>query len=388
MIIPRRKSGHLKGKTEDKRMEKKKTNWGRYLLLTLFYLTLAVFIVTMGTVVYVWLDRKMSGAEGSKDKNGQVEAVSGKTVTENIYTKEQVDELLENLENEKFQELLQARTEGRNSVLNELQAGLEQSSTAIETIRLLYPNHIVIASDGRYYFVPVNDSLEKNNYLQEQLEILEDGEFRYLENGEVISHKGIDVSSHQGVIDWKSVAADGVEFAIIRSAYRGYGSGALVEDTYFETNVKGALAAGIHVGLYIFSQAINEEEMKEEAQLIMSQARKMGVTGPLVLDVEKVSDPMGRMNLITPQERTALVKLYCETVEKEGFYPMIYHNTNMGAIMIDVSELEGYDKWFASYSEKLYYPYQYLIWQYSSTGSVSGIKGNVDVNISFTKFWE
>jgi GH25 family lysozyme M1 (1,4-beta-N-acetylmuramidase) len=202
-----------------------------------------------------------------------------------------------------------------------------------------------------------------------------------------VSHKGIDVSSHQGKIDWQKVADDGVEFAFIRTALRGYGSGKLVEDEYCDANIKGATDAGIHVGLYIFSQAITEDEVLEEAQQIIDKASEFGVDGPIVIDVEKVSSSTGRMNALSVEERTNLVLLFCQTVENAGYKPMIYHNTEMGALMVDIATLEDYDKWFASYAETMFYPYQYDIWQYSAKGSVDGIKTDVDMNISFTEFW-
>jgi GH25 family lysozyme M1 (1,4-beta-N-acetylmuramidase) len=104
--------------------------------------------------------------------------------------------------------------------------------------------------------------------------------------------------------------------------------------------------------------------------------------------VEKTSDASGRMNQLSLEERTNLTLLFCQTIEAAGYKPMIYHNVEMGALMIDIETLEEYDKWLAYYNDDMYYPYEYKIWQYSDKGTVNGIKGNVDLNISFDAFWE
>ena len=217
---------------------------------------------------------------------------------------------------------------------------------------------------------------------------MENGEFQYLTDGQVTSHKGIDVSSHQGNIDWNLVAQDGVEFAIIRVGYRGYGSeGRLVVDEKFENNIKGATAAGIKVGVYFFSQAINEAELLEEANLVLEQIAPYKIECPVVYDVEKTS-AQGRMNAISVEERTQLTKLFCQTIADAGYRPMIYHNTEMGALLINIAELEDYDKWYASYSDQMFYPYDYKIWQYSDKGKIQGISTDVDLNICFAPVWE
>ena len=94
------------------------------------------------------------------------------------------------------------------------------------------------------------------------------------------------------------------------------------------------------------------------------------------------------MNDISVEERTALAVLFCQTIEQAGYKPMIYHNTEMGALMLDLTQLESYDKWYASYSDQIFYPYAYKIWQYSDKGSVQGINTDVDLNISFEPLWE
>ena len=177
-------------------------------------------------------------------------------------------------------------------------------------LRPFYPDELVVVSNGTFHFVPINRELKMNDYDDANLNILESGEYQYMDGEQVVSHKGIDVSRFQEKIDWKAVAADGVEFAFIRVANRGYGSGKIVEDNMFETNMKGALAAGIHAGAYIYSQAINEEEIKEEAELVLSKLEPFQVKCPVVFDVEKTLDSSGRMNQLSVEERRDINRLF------------------------------------------------------------------------------
>ncbi|MDE7270115.1 MAG: glycoside hydrolase family 25 protein [Acetatifactor sp.] len=286
-------------------------------------------------------------------------------------------------------EKLQAAADARAEVLDGIRAGLETGDdTVVEVLRPFYPDHMVVVSNNKFHFVPINRELKLSSYSDENLNILESGEYQYMDGDQVISHKGIDVSRFQGNIDWQAVAGDGVEFAIIRVANRGYGTGKLVVDEQFEKNIKGAVDAGIHVGVYIYSQAIDEQEVVEEANLVMEKLAAHDVNCPIVFDVEKTADPTGRMNQISVEERTNLTLLFCQTVEAAGYKPIIYHNMEMGALMLDVEPLEQYDKWLAYYNDNMYYPYEYKIWQYSDKGRVSGISSNVDMNICFEPFWE
>ena len=298
-----------------------------------------------------------------------------------VYSQEELDEKI-------AEAVSAAQNERADKVLEGIRTSLSEGTTTVETLRPYYPDDIVVVSGGKFHFVPINRELKLNNYEVANLNILENGEFQYLTDGQVTSHKGIDVSSHQGNIDWNLVAQDGVEFAIIRVGYRGYGSeGRLVVDEKFENNIKGATAAGIKVGVYFFSQAINEAELLEEANLVLEQIAPYKIECPVVYDVEKTS-AQGRMNAISVEERTQLTKLFCQTIADAGYRPMIYHNTEMGALLINIAELEDYDKWYASYSDQMFYPYEYKIWQYSDKGKIQGISTDVDLNICFAPVWE
>ena len=346
-----------------------------YFLILLGCLTLLVLMMYMGMMIYTWI---------IEDKETIAPAVV-EEVTEPVYTQAQLDELLAEARESAGEQAAQTKEE---ELLNAIRTSLTDGTTTVETLRPLYKDELVIVSGGRFHFIPIREDLKHNTYAEENLQILESGEYQYLEDGQVISHKGIDVSKHQGKINWQQVAADGVEFAFIRVALRGYGTGKLVEDEYFQQNIKGATAAGIKVGVYIFSQAINEEELLEEANFVLEKIAPYKVECPVVYDVEKVSSADGRMNALSVEERTRLTLLFCQTIENAGYKPMIYHNMEMGAMLLDLAQLENYDKWFAYYNQDMYYPYEYKVLQYSEKGSVNGISTAVDLNISFEPLWE
>ena len=197
-------------------------------------------------------------------------------------------------------------------------------------------------------------------------------------------NRGIDVSKYQGNIDWGAVAASGINFAIIRVGYRGSASGALVQDPNFKKNISGATKAGIKVGLYFFTQAVNEAEAVEEASMAMSLASGYKVTYPIFIDTESASN--GRANGLSKSARTAVVKAFCQTIRNGGYKAGVYASKSWYANQLNASALNGYCIWVAQYNSSCTYSGKYDMWQYSSKGSVSGIKGNVDMNISYTGY--
>lgn len=318
-------------------------------------------------------------------QNSEEDAVEASAeLPEITYSEEEVNlmlaEAVANAENN-------TRIEVSDSILSEIQLGLEGGQTIVDTLRPLYPKHILVVSNGSYHFVPIRDDLKHHNLLQENLQVLESGELQYMENGVVVSHKGIDVSRYQEDIDWNKVAEAGVEYAIIRVGIRGWGSeGRIVLDEKFEQNIQGATAAGIKVGVYFFSQAVNEAEAAEEAEVVLEAISGYDVTYPIVFDVEKTSEKDGRMNQISVEDRTRVARVFIDKIKEAGYTPMIYANMEMWSVLIDMASFEDVEKWFAYYGTQLYFPYEYAIWQYSDKGRIDGITGDVDLNISF-KEW-
>ncbi|MBR2937178.1 MAG: glycoside hydrolase family 25 protein [Oscillospiraceae bacterium] len=193
---------------------------------------------------------------------------------------------------------------------------------------------------------------------------------------------GIDVSFWQRDIDWPKVKQAGVEFAMIRAGARGAETGDLFEDDYAQANYAGASAAGIRVGAYFFSQAITPEEAAAEANYLLEIIKDWNIEMPLVYDWEFISADARTANM-DPRTLTDCAKAFCETVKNAGYTPMIYFNTNQSFDMLYLAELKDYRFWLAQYDTVLRYPYKIDMWQYSETGTVPGIEGNVDIDLYF-----
>lgn len=209
---------------------------------------------------------------------------------------------------------------------------------------------------------------------------LENGRMRCSDRSVRLVH-GIDVSSHQGIIDWNKVKADGVDFAIIRAGYRGYTVGNLVADPNFGMNIRNALAAGIEVGVYVFSQAITEAEALEEADFVLDAIRGYNVTLPVVFDWEIVNSENARTRGLSTAQLMACTKAFCRRVQRAGYAPMVYFNADWGYLNFDLSQITQYDFWLAQYKEQPDFYYNFKYWQYTSKGSVNGISGNVDLDV-------
>lgn len=211
--------------------------------------------------------------------------------------------------------------------------------------------------------------------------LLEDG-FMTCLSGQTLT--GVDVSSHQGAVDWQQVKAAGISFAIIRLGYRGYETGRLHIDTFALENLKGAAAAGLQVGAYFFSQATSVEEAENEAALALSVLDGFPLSLPVAYDWEYVSQS-ARTAAVTPQILLACTQAFCRAVERGGYEAMVYFNPSMAKSMLDLVPLQeaGYPFWLAYYTEAMDYPHRVEIWQYSCEGTVPGIRGTVDLNLLF-----
>lgn len=192
---------------------------------------------------------------------------------------------------------------------------------------------------------------------------------------------GIDVSKWNGNINWTEVKNSGVNFVIIRCGFRGSSAGGLVEDAKFASNIQGAKNAGLKVGVYFFTQAINEVEAVEEASMAISLCNGYNLSYPIYIDVESSG---GRADKLSADERTAVVKAFCKTVSNSGYKAGVYANKTWFDTKMNTGELSGYKIWLAQYAATpTYTRTKYDMWQYSSKGTVGGISGNVDMNISY-----
>lgn len=193
---------------------------------------------------------------------------------------------------------------------------------------------------------------------------------------------GIDVSAYQGDIDWAKVKASGVDFVIIRAGYRGSKTGVLVEDSYFKKNLQGAREAGIQVGVYFFTQAINEVEAVEEASMIVSLLENSKIDYPIFIDTEGAGGN-GRADLLDAETRTAVCKAFCKTIDNAGYHGGVYASRSWYYRNLNASELEDFVIWDAEYVGSPQYTGKYDLWQYTSSGLIDGINTRVDLDVSY-----
>lgn len=226
----------------------------------------------------------------------------------------------------------------------------------------------------------------KSEFSWEHLEWTDEGRAVYVDDGQVLSRTGIDVSENQGVIDWEAVAADGIDFAIIRLGYRGANTGELYTDQMFAANLEGAKAAGVACGVYFFSQATTAKEAREEADFIIKRLGDATLEFPVVLDFETavagVESP--RAANLGKDRMTEIADAFCKRIEKAGLHSMIYGNY-YDLDLYNYESLQNRAIWWAEYDAWQPSPStDIIIWQYSNGGSVSGIQTAVDMNIDFS----
>ncbi len=210
-------------------------------------------------------------------------------------------------------------------------------------------------------------------------------DFQYDKNGYLSclrqkSYPGVDVSAFQGDIDWQAVKDSGIHFAMIRLGYRGYESGKLVEDEYVQQNLKGATEAGLAIGVYFFSQALNIREVDEEIDFMLKVLGDYTLDMPIVLDWE-IPAATARTAKMDRRTLTELQRYFCQTMTEKGYTPMIYFNWHQSKHLLYLNELEDYPFWLALYQDRMTYPWKVEMWQYTCTGRVPGINGDVDINV-------
>lgn len=262
----------------------------------------------------------------------------------------------------------------------------QSDKISIEFLQRFFNDRILIWHKDQLHSVAIDDTLKKSDFDAKYIVHNENGIRTYEpESGNDISLLGIDVSSYQGNINWNKVKSAGVDYAIIRLGYRGYGTGAVLLDSKYHTNMKNAAAAGIPTGVYFYSQAINEQEAIEEAEMVIKNLRGYDISYPVVFDMEEVNDDPEnvRTSQLTPQQRTDITIAFCERIKEAGYTPMIYGNISWMIMNLEFERLESYDKWFAQYFKQPFFPYEFSMWQYTASGSIDGINGNTDLNMGF-----
>ncbi len=235
--------------------------------------------------------------------------------------------------------------------------------------------------DGNVYYFDQNG----NKVTGEQ--VIGGTKYTFASDGSLVNTngvRGIDVSGYNGTIDWTAVKNSGISFVIIRCGFRGYTKGGLILDSKYQSYIQGATSAGLKVGLYLFSQAVNEAEAVEEASLCVNLAQGYKISYPIFIDSEYANGARsGRADKLDKASRTAVCKAFCETIKSAGYTPGVYASKSWFYDKLDAGQLSSYKIWLAHYTSQTDYSGRYDMWQHTDKGSVNGIKGNVDLDISY-----
>lgn len=237
--------------------------------------------------------------------------------------------------------------------------------------------------DNKYSGLEASKEIPLNDFNLEKLKNDKNGYMCY-EDDRYKSRLIIDVSSHNGDINWEKVKGAGIKGAMIRVGYRGYGDATIVEDDCFQKNIAGAKDAGLKVGVYFFSQATTPEEAIEEAEYVTKKIWGRGVTLPVAFDMEQF---MGNERFINHdiKSKTEMADAFLKVISKFGYEPILYGNPTWFTSDVDISKLTEYPVWLAHYTFSTEWPYAFRMWQFTSQGRVSGINGDVDLNLIFDK---
>ena len=358
------------------RRRKKKRGHAGYVILSLLLIT----SVTVGSLyAYLYYAEK-------RDLE--------KAILDAEQATEDYEELLSELENDGYipkDEVDEMISNNTVSIKDMIRSSLENGDGVLMMLENLYDDMIVVPNYGRYNFFNIDSTLKASEIDKSKLiypvKNEETGKYEgeaLYDDGNVKAKKVIDVSKFQGDIDWQRVKDDGVEAAYIRLGYRGYSSGEIVVDEKYEDNISACTELGIDCGVYFFTEAVNEEEAREEADFCIENLGEYSTALPIAIDVEESANlSKSRTKDLSMEQRTLNVIAFCERIREKGYEPSIYGNLKSLMIMMDISSLEDYDKWFAYYHYPLRFPYKIKMWQYSATRKVDGIEGDVDLNLMF-----
>lgn len=240
----------------------------------------------------------------------------------------------------------------------------------------------IVNRDGKEEWIPINNYLKKNKYdltkFSKTNQLM-----KYTEDGEVITSVGVDVSKTNSYVDYNALKKAGVTFVMIRVGARGYETGKITMDEYFQENMRQASEAGMNIGLTFYSQAISLEEAVEEVVTIVNSIGEYKVTYPIAIDMEYVSGDSSRIEKLSREEKTNVILQFCQSVQQAGFIPAVYGDKSFLLKDINLNKLSDYDIWLSQPGDQLDYPYELGMWQYEMQGEISGINGPCHLNLSF-----
>ena len=350
----------------------------------LLYEVNVIFLCTITLIslvcAAVFLYEEKQEAQEKQSLAQELDALKGTTKT--LYTQKEVEEREE-----------AAREEGaqreQNEIKMQIQSDMESGGSTASMLRKLFDDDIVVVSGGKYYFYPTLNSVKKNSFESDDFSLSDDGRLQYSGDDQVSLQSGIDVSEMNGEIHWGAVSEDDIGFAMVCAGGLAESSGSkekeVQDDERMGDNITGAYEAGLNVGIYYVLGANSREEAKEEALHLIERLEdyENKITYPVAVWANRYQSENASGG-ISKSDWTGYVFAFCGTLEDAGYQTMIYGNLASFVMNLDMEELEKYDKWIANTGAGLYFPYQFSMWQYATTGTVQGISTEVGLNVSLT----
>ena len=244
---------------------------------------------------------------------------------------------------------------------------------------------LVTFPDGTEEWYSISKYLPQNEYKETGV-VLGNGRMSYYVEGNKESYLGIDISKYQGYIDFNEVKKDGVDFVIIKLGSRGYSTGQLTLDDYFQDNIKRATDAGLEVGVSFSSQAITVDEAKEEAAFVLQYLMDYDISYPVIFEMEHIVNDTARIDTLTKEDKTQITKAFMEDIETAGYNVMFSGNKAWLFADVNYAALSAYDVRLEQQEDLPDYPYRFYMWQYTQKGTVDGISGEVPLNICFIDY--
>ena len=246
---------------------------------------------------------------------------------------------------------------------------------------------LVKTSDGKEEWVLISPYLTKNTYDFKNLS--ENANLRkYTDNGKKISYVGVDISKHNGKVNFNSIKAAGIDFVMLRLGARGYSTGQISLDDNFVENMEAAIEAGLDIGVYFYSQAISQEEVLQEANFVIQNLEpyRAHITYPVAFDMENVANDKARIDGLSRDDKTSIAITFLSGIQTAGYAPMIYGNKEWLIKNVDLAKLQDYDVWLSQEQDVPDYPYQFAMWQYTTTGVLNGVTGDASLNLCFVSY--
>ena len=302
-------------------------------------------------------------------KNGTVtNQTTGKTV-------------IEGSKSQDSENTAEALTQGKTEVYDMTKKESMQDSDDMDDGK----HTLVTYQDGSTEWVEINDKLAANSYDTAKF-VYQNPQMKYYVNGKQASWFGVDISSKQGIVDFEKLKKAGVDFVMIKVGGRGYSSGNIVLDSSYKDYMNGAKNAGLGIGVYFYSQAVDKDEVCEEAETLLELIKDYPVKYPVVFDMESVEGDMARTDALDVSTRTELARIFLKTIKAEGYTPMLYGDKEWLVTKLEREKLQDYDVWLSQEADTPDYPYEYTMWQYNKSGTVSGISGTAGLNISLVNY--